>query len=37
MKDPHRPAWREPMLWLVVGLPLVVICASIVTIILASR
>jgi uncharacterized protein len=32
-----RPAWREPMTWLVAGLPLVVIAAAAVTIAIARR
>ena len=33
--DPHRPSWREPMLWLVIGGPLVVVVASFATLALA--
>ena len=34
---PHRPARREPMLWLVVGLPALVVVASLVTVWLSAR
>lgn len=30
-----RPAWREPWVWLVVGLPAVVVVASITTLVIA--
>jgi uncharacterized protein len=33
----HRPAWREPMLWLVVGGPAAVVVAGIVTAFIAVR
>jgi uncharacterized protein len=32
-----RPVWREPMLWLVTGLPLLVLVAAAVTLALALR
>lgn len=32
-----RPWWREPMMWLVVGGPLVVVVASVITYALAAR
>lgn len=32
-----RPFWREPMMWLVIGLPLVVVIACINLLIVASR
>lgn len=32
-----RPVWREPMLWLVTGLPLLVLAAAAVTLALALR
>lgn len=32
-----RPWWREPMMWLVLGGPLVVIVAGVVTLVLAIR
>ncbi len=35
--DDHRPAWREPMVWLVAGLPLVSIVAGIALVVIASR
>ncbi len=34
---PHRPAWREPMVWLVVALPAAVIVAGISTLVIAVR
>jgi len=33
----HRPGWREPMLWLVVGGPAVVVVAAIATGVIAWR
>ncbi len=33
----HRPAWREPMVWLVVGGPAVVVVAAITTGVIAWR
>jgi uncharacterized protein len=32
-----RPAWREPMLWLVVGGPAAVVVAGVVTAVIAVR
>ena len=32
-----RPFWREPMMWLVIGLPLVVVIACINLLVVASR
>ena len=32
-----RPPWREPMLWLVVGLPLASVIAGIALVVIASR
>ena len=37
MSRDARPAWREPMTWLVAGLPLAVMVAAIVTIAMARR
>lgn len=37
MTHEARAAWREPMLWLVVVLPAVVVVAAIVTLVLAIR
>lgn len=34
---PPRPWWREPMMWLVVGGPLVVVVSAIVTAVIAVR
>lgn len=34
---PQRPARREPMLWLVVGLPALVVIASLVTVWISAR
>ena len=34
---PHRPARREPMLWLVFGLPARVVVASLVTVWISAR
>jgi len=33
----NRPFWREPMMWLVIGLPLVVVIACVNLLIVASR
>ena len=33
----HRPARREPMLWLVFGLPALVVVASLVTVWISAR
>jgi hypothetical protein len=35
-RDP-RPWWREPMMWLIVGGPLTVVVAAIVTAVIAVR
>lgn len=35
--DDKRPVWREPMLWLVAGLPLASVFAGIALVIVASR
>ena len=35
--QPHRPARREPMLWLVFGLPALVVVASLVTVWISAR
>lgn len=35
--EPPRPWWREPMLWLVLGGPLAVVVAGIVTAVIAVR
>lgn len=35
--QPHRPARREPMLWLVFGLPTLVVVASLVTVWISAR
>jgi len=37
MPLPPRPWWREPMLWLVLGGPLAVVVAAIVTAVIAVR
>lgn len=34
---PHRPARREPMVWLVFGLPALVVVASLVTVWISAR
>ena len=34
---PQRPAHREPMLWLVIGLPTLVVIASLVTVWISAR
>ena len=34
---PHRPAWREPMVWLVTALPAAVLVAGISTLVIAIR
>ncbi|MFN3860244.1 MAG: hypothetical protein ACK4R2_02100 [Roseateles sp.] len=34
---PAPPAWREPMVWLIVGGPLTVVVASFITLALALR
>ncbi len=33
----RRPVWREPMMWLVVGGPMIVVVASLATMVLAIR
>ncbi len=33
----HRPAWREPMVWLVIALPAAVLVAGISTLVIAVR
>lgn len=35
--DDDRPVWREPMLWLVAGLPLASVFAGIALVVVASR
>jgi hypothetical protein len=35
--DEQRPPWREPMMWLVVGLPLASVVAGIALVVTASR
>ena len=42
MNDPREPArkrspWREPMVWLVIGLPLASVVAGVGLVIVASR
>jgi hypothetical protein len=32
----HRPAWQEPMVWLVTGIPLATIVAGITTLVLIA-
>jgi hypothetical protein len=34
---PRKPWWREPMMWLVVGGPLTVVVAGVVTAVIAIR
>lgn len=38
-KDPRQPTawWREPYVWLVIGGPLVVVAAAVVTIVIAVK
>ena len=36
-RDAERSAWREPMTWLVVGLPLAVVMAAVATVSVARR
>jgi len=36
-RDPQLPWWREPMVWLVIGGPAVVVVAGIVTAVIAVR
>ena len=35
--DSKRPWWREPMVWLIAGLPLAAVVAGITTVVIASR
>lgn len=34
---PKRPAWKEPLVWLVVGLPASVVVAGVITVVIAVR
>jgi hypothetical protein len=36
-RPPRRAWWREPMMWLVLGGPLLVVAASFVTLVLALK
>jgi uncharacterized protein len=36
-KPTHRPWWREPMMWLVIGGPATVVVAGVVTAVIAIR
>lgn len=36
-KTPKRPFWREPMMWLVIGLPLASVVAGVILVSLAAR
>lgn len=35
--QPDKPWWRHPMVWLVIGGPLVVVVASVITAVIAIR
>jgi len=35
--EPNRPWWREPMVWLIAGLPLTAVIAGLTTVWIASR
>jgi hypothetical protein len=37
MPDKARPWWREPMVWLVAGLPMTAVVAGLTTVLIASR
>ncbi len=32
----HRPAWREPMVWLVTGIPVATVIAGITTLVIIA-